>query len=94
MSGWDPQPSPRVPADQCVATASGVGPPGNVLTLYVDPLVPWSLGGTEDPTNLATSRSSCNVQKRARTSWEVDEPRQRFVIGYCGMHLRYYGMTT
>ena len=26
--------------------------------------------------------------------FEVDEPRQRFVIGYCGMHLRYYGMTT
>lgn len=26
--------------------------------------------------------------------FDVDESRQRFVIGYCGMHLRYYGMTT
>lgn len=26
--------------------------------------------------------------------FEVDDARQRFVVAYCGMHLRYYGMTT
>jgi hypothetical protein len=39
--------------------------PGNEQ-LHVDHLLPWSLGGSEDPANLTTACSKCNLGKLAR----------------------------
>ncbi|WP_425564992.1 HNH endonuclease [Pseudolysinimonas kribbensis] len=41
----------------------------NKLAATVDHLLPRSMGGTDDPSNLATAHLSCNSSRGASLTW-------------------------
>lgn len=45
------------------------GTPGDAKSLHCDHVIPSSKGGSNDPENLTTACSLCNVRKKDRLDW-------------------------